>query len=118
MAKQVYKNRAEFEKATGLKKHKQKFIANPRFRDPAHHIMLRNKTQICVHGTIVDEYGIEQPHAWVEHGGLCYDIFYGVTFRQDEYYKVFKVGSVKKYTAAQLRKILDVERTYGPFKYS
>lgn len=112
----IYTNRKQFEKSTGLKRHRNAFEANPRFRDPAHHILIRNKSHLCVHGFITDETGMRMPHAWIEHGGIVVDIFYGITLRRDEYYKVYNVSSEVKYTSSQLRKVITLKGTYGPFR--
>lgn len=92
----------------------------PPFRMSAHFVNT-NKQWKLAHASIYKVpkgwkvlHKVEQtPHAWVEHLGMVYDPFFNVYLPQKDYYKLFKIRGVKKYTFKQMRLMLDKKRRYG-----
>jgi len=98
-------------KPAGIKKHRNVHREpNKRFRDPAHFVLRWNPGWAVVHGVVNGEFS-----AWVEKGGFVVDLHNDVRMPKEQYYKVFKVKPIKRFTKSELREALDLWRTYGPF---
>lgn len=81
-----------------------------RYRAPAH-FQLRNKSWKLVHGFITFN-GERLHHAWVEHKGLVVDLYYSLSMTQEEFYRVYEVKKVKRFSIAQTRMLMDKHRSY------
>lgn len=53
------------------------------------------------------------PHAWVEKYGMVFDPLFEIYMPKKQFYSLFKVKGVKRYTFPQMRKMLDKKRRYG-----
>lgn len=92
----------------------------PPFRKSAHFVH-DNKGWKLVHAkinTIPGKWKVlrkvnQVPHAWVEALGMVYDPQFEIYMTRKEYYKLFRVQDVKKYSFAQMRAMLDKKRRYG-----
>jgi hypothetical protein len=92
----------------------------PPFRKSAHFVV-DNKGWQLIHGTIrvVPAKWLtlrkqqSMPHAWVEGLKMVFDPEFNIYMNRRDYYKLFKVTGVKKYSFAQMRVMLDKKRRYG-----
>jgi hypothetical protein len=103
-------------------KHHRRTIVKPRkwpsFYEAAHFLFKNRKWKI-VHGTIIGsgEYAkMRIPHAWCTYGGMVYDEYFKLFLRKEDYEKALgAISYSEEMTVKSFKKILRLERNYGPW---
>lgn len=59
--------------------------------------------------------GGDMEHSWVEIGDHVFDTNYGAIFDRDEYYRVYRVSNIKRYSAGEFTEQLLRHQRYCYF---